>query len=147
MMELKYIFSCFFFFSIFIDIDKLARCYWYTVEFGLCKEDDALKAYGAGLLSSFGELEYACSSNRPAGGVDNFPELRDWDPYEASKLEFPITKYQPVYFVAATLQNAKQKMRKFCEELNRPFFASFNEHHQSIYVDRPVKRLQPDESN
>ena len=42
----------------------MAAIYWFTIEFGMCREDGALKAYGAGILSSMGELEY-CVTNEP----------------------------------------------------------------------------------
>ena len=46
-------------------LHRLARLYWYTVEFGLAREDGALKIYGAGILSSFGEAHYSLESARP----------------------------------------------------------------------------------
>mmetsp|Transcript_3858 Transcript_3858/g.8026 ORF Transcript_3858/g.8026 Transcript_3858/m.8026 type:complete len:467 (-) Transcript_3858:403-1803(-) len=120
------------------DIERLARCYWHSVEFGVCREDGQLKAYGAGLLSSFGELEYSCAPYRPAGDADEYPELLPWDPVVAAETDFPITTYQPTYFVAQNLADAKQRMRKFCESMNRPFYARYNSNTQGVWVDRAV---------
>ena len=119
------------------DIEALARCYWHSVEFGLVKEQGRLKAYGAGLLSSFGELRYACleddTDRQP-------PEILPWVPERAAAQDFPITDYQPIYFAASSLQDAKQKMREFCRNLQRPFYARFNPTTETIWVDRAVKR-------
>ena len=115
------------------DIDRLARCYWHSVEFGLLREGDDRKAYGAGLLSSFGELAHACAKPPLA-------EYRDWAPGSAAKQDYPVTDYQPVYFVATSLQDAKARMRGFCESLPRPFYARYNPATESVWVDRAVRR-------
>ena len=46
-------------------LHRLARLYWYTVEFGLARENGDLRIYGAGILSSFGESRYALESQVP----------------------------------------------------------------------------------
>ena len=121
------------------EIERLARCYWFSVEFGLLREYGELKAYGAGLLSSFGELEHACESDKAAGDGPR-AELLPWDPPRASAQDFPITEYQPRYFVAESLQDAKTRMQEYCRTLARPFYARYNPATESIWVDRAVKR-------
>jgi len=122
------------------DIKKLATCYWFSVEFGLCMQDGMKKAYGAGLLSSFGELEYSCSPTRPAGGDINFPEYRPWEPDNAAVQPYPITRYQPVYYVAESLTDAKSRMRTYCEKLNRPFHVRYDSATETVIPDRAVVR-------
>jgi phenylalanine-4-hydroxylase len=46
-------------------IHKLSRLYWYTVEFGLIRDGDALRIYGAGIVSSHGETRYALDDPAP----------------------------------------------------------------------------------
>jgi len=72
------------------DLEKVGRMYWYTMEFGAVMEDGAPRAYGAGLLSSFGEL----------GRFVKEAELRpvDWDDMGARP--YDPTQYQDVIYVA-----------------------------------------------
>ena len=123
------------------DITKLASCYWHSVEFGVVESSDGgeVKAYGAGLLSSFGELEYACKDYTKAPPTTARPTLVPWDPSVASATPYPITVYQPTYFVAKSLADAKFKMRTFCESLPRPFYARYNALTDTIWVDRAVR--------
>lgn len=123
------------------DITRLATAYWFSVEFGLARQHGELKAYGAGLLSSFGELEYACSPTRPAGGRDTFPKYLPWDPAVAADTEYPITDYQPVYFVAEGLADVKARMHKFIDnDIHRGFHVRWDSVTQSVTVDRAVQR-------
>lgn len=99
------------------DIDKLSTVYWFTVEFGLCKEGGKMKAYGAGLLSSFGELEYCLSGK---------PELAPFNPSMTAVTKYPITMYQPLYYYTESFEDAKRKVKEFAATLERPFTVRYN---------------------
>ena len=117
------------------------QCYWFSVEFGVCMEEGKRKAYGAGLLSSFGELEYACAPYRPAGGETSTPQYLPWDPMQAARQPYPITKYQPVLFVADSLEGAKERMLHFCDtSMARPFRVRYNPYTNTVSTDRAVLR-------
>jgi len=72
-------------------IRAMARFFWFTVEFGLMRGKDGLKAYGSGLLSSCGELAHAIESPE----VQRFPIQLEW----AINQSFEIDHYQPLLFV------------------------------------------------
>lgn len=105
------------------EVTRLATTYWFTIEFGLCKEDGAVKAYGAGLLSSFGELKHCLS---------DVPTHKPFDPAITSKQEYPITEYQPIYFVADSFSAAKEQIKEYASKLKKPFQVRYNPYTQSI---------------
>ncbi|XP_060069239.1 phenylalanine-4-hydroxylase-like [Ylistrum balloti] len=106
-------------------IQKLATCYWFTVEFGLCRQEGDLRAFGAGLLSSFGELQY-CLSDKP--------DLKEFEPSKTAEQKYPITEFQPVYFIADSFENAKEKMRAYADTIPRPFSVRYNPYTQTVEV-------------
>jgi phenylalanine-4-hydroxylase len=71
--------------------DRLARLYWYTIEFGLAREDGELKIYGAGIASSFGETIYALESD--------VPERAGFDLTRVLASPYRSDIFQPLYFV------------------------------------------------
>ncbi|XP_049818909.1 protein henna isoform X2 [Aethina tumida] len=106
-------------------IEKLATCFWFTVEYGVCRENGEIKAYGAGLLSSYGELQY-CLTDKP--------EIRMFEPAKTALQKYPITEYQPVYFLAESFEDAKEKMIKYAATIPRSFGVRYNAYTQSIEV-------------
>ena len=71
--------------------EMLSRLYWYTIEFGLIREAGGLRAYGAGILSSAGELEYAVRSP--------VPQRRPLQLERTMRTRYSIDSYQGTYFV------------------------------------------------
>ena len=76
--------------------EELSRLYWYTIEFGLMQQADGLRAYGAGILSSSGELRHAIQSPEPQREPLNLLRCMS-TPYD-------IDSYQQTYFVIDSFQ-------------------------------------------
>ncbi|KAM4593577.1 tryptophan 5-hydroxylase 1-like [Odontesthes bonariensis] len=113
-------------------VQKLATCYFFTVEFGLCKQDGMLRAFGAGLLSSISELKHALS-----GKANILP----FNPIPASNQECLITTFQDVYFVSESFEEAKNKMREFAKTLQRPFTVHYNPYTQNMDILRDTNKI------
>ncbi len=71
------------------ELERLGRIYWFTVEFGVLREAGEPKAYGAGLLSSAGELEQLPQT-----------ELRPFDFDVIESQTYDVTQYQPFLYCA-----------------------------------------------
>ncbi|KAL5473848.1 hypothetical protein EMCRGX_G028410 [Ephydatia muelleri] len=90
-----------------------------------CSLNGEVKAYGAGLLSSFGKLQY-CLSDKP--------EVRPLDPFKTALQKYPITEMQPVYFLAESFQDAQEKIVEFSRTIPRPFAVHYNPYTQTAEI-------------
>ncbi|KAM8862012.1 LOW QUALITY PROTEIN: tryptophan 5-hydroxylase 2 [Synchiropus picturatus] len=115
------------------DVQKLATCYFFTIEFGLCKQEGQLRAYGAGLLSSIGELRHALSDQAC---------VRMFEPKTTCTQECLITTFQEVYFVSESFEEAKEKMREFAKTIKRPFSVYYNPYTQSVDLLKDTRSIE-----
>lgn len=69
----------------------LAKLYWFTIEFGLIKTKEGLRAYGGGILSSKSETIYCVESD--------IPQRKPFDVLEVLRTPYRIDIMQPIYFV------------------------------------------------
>lgn len=78
-------------------IQAMARFFWFTVEFGLMSSPQGMKAYGSGLLSSYGELEHCIDSPE----VQRYPIQLEW----VINQSFEIDHYQPLLFYVESFEH------------------------------------------
>ena len=83
-------------------LEFFSRVFWFTLEFGVVEEQGHVRAYGAGLLSSYGEL---AALGRAA--------LRPFDPAVMGRTGYDITTYQPVLFVAPSFGEMVDGLSEF----------------------------------
>ncbi|CAB3411205.1 unnamed protein product [Caenorhabditis bovis] len=118
------------------DLKKLATLYFFSIEFGLSSDDAVIspdkdkagqrfKVYGAGLLSSVGELQHA---------VGDGAAIHRFDPDRVVEQECLITTFQDAYFYTRNFEEAQQKLRMFTNNMKRPFVVRYNPYTESVEV-------------
>lgn len=91
-----------------------------------------MKAYGAGLLSSYGELLHAISDKC---------EHRAFEPASTAVQPYQDQEYQPIYYVAESFEDAKDKFRRWVSTMSRPFEVRFNPHTERVEILDSVDKL------
>mmetsp|Transcript_38559 Transcript_38559/g.122232 ORF Transcript_38559/g.122232 Transcript_38559/m.122232 type:complete len:261 (+) Transcript_38559:692-1474(+) len=89
----------------------LTKVYWHTVEFGVVREGRQAKAFGAGILSSYGEMEHMAHG----GAV-----LKAFDPRAPQPKMSYKDGFQQHYFVLESFEEGARQLREFSEEVRRP---------------------------
>ena len=87
-------------------LEELGRLYWFTVEFGMVEHEGDVKAYGAGLLSSYGELEHAFTDN---------VERRPFDLEQVINTAYDYSEMQPILYVVPSYAELKDVTRQYIE--------------------------------
>ena len=135
------------------DIKRLAVLYFFTIEFGLCRdqphhsvhiafnqqnevvelEKAPLKVYGAGLLSCVAELEHVLTEDS---------NIQKFDPEVAVETECMITTFQETYFYNESFREAVEDVRRFAEAIKKPFTVRYNPYTESLEIIDNVQRVE-----
>ncbi|MCP4796869.1 MAG: phenylalanine 4-monooxygenase, partial [Phycisphaeraceae bacterium] len=91
------------------DMTRLARLFWFTVEFGLIQEDSRLKLYGSGLISSPGESRHALESDKV--------ERRPFDLDRVCDTDFEIDEFQPILYVLDSFEQLRDGMNDYANRI------------------------------
>ena len=116
------------------EIQKLATIYWYTIEFGLCKQNNEIKIYGGGILSSPSEIMHSVTPS-------NKCKYLDFDLRKISSHPVDICNIQTEYFIAPSFKEMKKLVKEYKDNIKRSFNVSFDLDKKIVEVDRNIVNL------
>ena len=95
-------------------LELFSRVFWFTLEFGVVHEAGEVRAYGAGLLSSYGEIQ-----------VFRDAEIRPWDLRAMGTTAYDITHYQPLLFAAESTEHLLDELGAFFDSYDDDTYRRF----------------------
>lgn len=107
-----------------LHVKQLSRLFWFTVEFGLIRENGQIKIYGSGLVSSHSESEYSLNgqwernkNSIPDCTAREVPEYRAFDLKRICNTDFVIDHFQPIYYVLESFEQLRDAMNEYAEKV------------------------------
>jgi phenylalanine-4-hydroxylase len=85
-------------------LERFSKVFWFTMEFGVVREAGRLRTYGAGLLSSFGELQSFADA-----------EIRGFDLEAMATRDYDITRYQDTLYAADSFDDVVARLSAWFE--------------------------------
>ena len=86
----------------------LETLHWFTVEFGLIKNSNGMRIYGAGILSSLNEVQNALSNN---------VEVRDFIPEKIVEQDYDVWHLQPILFAIDSFEQLEQGFKDWTKKV------------------------------
>jgi len=88
-------------------LEFVSKVFWFSLEFGVLREDGSVRTYGAGLLSSYGEIQQIADA-----------DLRPLDIARMGVQTYDITHYQPLLFCADSFDQVEDVVGGFFDEVD-----------------------------
>src|SRR5271165_3182676 len=93
-------------------LERMGRLFWFTVEFGVIRQEGKLKIYGSGLISSHGEASYVLQAASGGG-----PEIRDFNLDQVLDQEFLVSEMQKVLYAVESFDQIYEAAQRAEERL------------------------------
>lgn len=116
-------------------VKLIGAVYWFTVEFGLCKEDGKMKFYGAGVASSKKEIENYLNSNK----IYKLDLEKEHPP-----VDFVIQDVQPFYYYIEEFKDYLDQLELLSQATRKKFNFNFDEKSENMFIDRRIRVFDPD---
>ena len=115
-------------------VKLIGSVYWFTIEFGLCKENDKMKFYGAGVASSLDELK----------NFQNTDKIYKLDlEKEHPPLDFVVQDVQPFYYYIDRFEDYLEQLNLLGTQMRKKFNYNFDSESKNMFIDRRIRVFDP----
>jgi len=94
-------------------LERMGRLFWFTVEFGVIRQNGEIKLYGSGLISSHGESSYVIEGAKSGGG----PEIRPFNLDQVLNQQFLVSEMQKVLYAVESFDQIYEAAQQAEEQL------------------------------